>query len=313
MFRATHLFLLAAAGLLPSEPAPGIQMDAPERESMDRAFAHALSLARSKADGLDFSVDHSSWEDPWVVQSDHYELRTTASRAYGVRMVNTLEGMLPIYQELFDTDKLPQRRVPVLIHPTQEAYSQYGDDHSDERSSIWGGYFDPNNPGGAIATVFDKSDSLQRMYLVRSSCQEFIHSAFGSQNLPVSLTQGLGAYAETFWVWDFLLSRFEQLRDAGQLIPLGELLTANRDAYVDRVELFNVQLAVTITYLRMFREDTRSELNGLKLVEAGSFDEYVRKAVRGEKLQGDPVHALLTEETDALDAEIRAFRGWRGN
>ena len=310
MLRIRSVLWVTALGVS-SQPVPSAGPQAPAQASVDRAFAHALSSARTLVDKLDPRFEHSTWEDPWVIPSEHYEVRTTASRAYGVRMSATLEAMLPIYGQLFDTDKLPRGRVPVLIHPTQEAYSQFGDDHSDERSSIWGGFFDPNNPGGAIATVYDPNEALERMYLVRSSCQQFVHYAFNGRSLPTPLAQGLGAYAETFWVWDFLLTRFEELRDSNQLIPLPELLSAERSAYVTRPEVFNVQLAVLTTYLRNFREDTSSEMDGARLLEAGPFDQYVRKIVRGKRVADDPVHKLLTEEGEALDAEIRAFRGWR--
>ena len=62
------------------------------------------------------------------------------------------------------------------------------------------------------------------------------------------------------------------------------------------------QVGILLEYLAYHRADTRpQETGGWPLAE------YLRKALSGQPVEGDPVHALLTTGLNELDAELLGF------
>lgn len=300
---------IATAAVRPSNAAAS----SPEEAAVSRAWDRALRRGARDAGRMPLRVDHSTWEDPWVCRGENYVVRTTRGRGYGLRMARSLDGMLQSFQSVLDTEYVPADPFLVLVHPSADAYNQYGDDHSDTRSSILGGFYDDRNPGRAIATYdYPTSDALVGMWLTHAATQQYLARAFPGTTHNVALSQGLGAYFQTFWNYDYWVGRFEALRDADRLIPLAEVLTTPLDGYTDRPDDRMTELAMLFTYLRRVREDTRStfDASGV-LTEAGPFDDYLRKAARGEDVDRHPVGRLMAGELDEIQQELVEFRGWR--
>lgn len=298
------LLLGASSGVAPT----------PETDAIDRAYEAALGRARRGAISGELRLPPATWEEPRVGRSANYEVRTTQGRGYAVGRAKDLEAMLSLYQDVLGTDFVPTTRFSVLIHPTPELYSTYGAANSDQRSSIFGGYYDQGNPSQAIATVYDPNLGLERMYLTQAACQQFMARAFPRSTPPPFLTQGLSAYFQSSWNYSYFVDRFEALRDGAEgngLFPLEELLNAPLAAYTERPRDRFFQLAMVYVYLRMVRQDTRSEFEDGRITTAGPFDEYLRLIARGMPVEDHAVHELLTEGVDVLDEEMRAFENWR--
>ncbi|MEM8713721.1 MAG: hypothetical protein AAGG01_22495 [Planctomycetota bacterium] len=305
--------ILAAILVQPSsEPVPALQAAGSSAEAtLERAWERGFAKARANSTDIGPKVDHSTFENPWIVRTKNYEVRMAGSRSRAAGLAEAAESMLKLYEGLAGQARKGRDPLRIDVMPTNDLYRQYGDDHSDTRSSIFGGFFDPNNPGGAAAIEADRNAVLTRMYVTHATAQQFLYEVSGGRDLQAALTQGFGAYMQSFWDYSYFVNQFEANRDAGRLLDLGELLSTPIDGFGDRAMIRLNQLAMTFVYLRVIKPETRSTMNGNTLVEAGPFDEYVRKAIKGESLAGDLVFKLLSEDTAALQKEILEFRGWR--
>src|SRR5262245_66637221 len=76
--------LLALQG--PTAPKPASIYQRVVARAIERAEAGLLDAVR-------FDVDHSRWEDPWVVTTNHYEVRTTRSYAQARTIADSAEYM----------------------------------------------------------------------------------------------------------------------------------------------------------------------------------------------------------------------------
>ncbi len=85
------------------------------------------------------------------------------------------------------------------------------------------------------------------------------------------------------------------------MFPLRTLLTAPIAQYTDRPHDRLIQLGMFLTYLLHYREDTRT-----KAPEDAPFAEYLSLLLQGERFDDHPVHELLTERLDELEAGFRA-------
>lgn len=279
---------------------------------LDRAWERGLATARSRSEEIGPQVDHSTVENPWVIRTKNYEVRMPGRRTRGVRLAETAELMLKQYEALTGVTRSGRSLLRVDVMPTNDLYRQYGDDHSDTRSSIFGGFFDARNPGSAAAMQLEQEESWDPLYVIHATAQQFLFEASGGRELQAAFTQGFGAYMQASWSYDYFVNQFESYRDSGRLFNLGELLSTPIDGFGERAGIRLNQLAMTFVYLRYKKASTMSAFdeNG-QFVKSGPFDEYVRKAIRGDDLSDDPVFMLLSQDADALQKEILDFRGWR--
>ncbi|MEM9381814.1 MAG: hypothetical protein AAGB93_17800, partial [Planctomycetota bacterium] len=212
------------------------------------------------------------------------------------------------------TDFVPASRFLVLVPPTPQLYSRFGDDNSDERSSIYGGFYDPGNPEQAAAALQNDNLALQQMYLTHAATAQFVAQAYPEAEPPAALLHSLSAYLQSYWDYGYFVDRFEALRDGTEgegLVPLEQLLAEPVGAYLPWAGNRFYQLAMLFWYLRNVREDTKSTVTEDGVEVVGPFEEYVRLRLTGGDFEDHPVHELLTEGADVVDEEMRAFRGWR--
>lgn len=89
-------------------------------------------------------------------------------------------------------------------------------------------------------------------------------------------------------------------------MPLRTLLPGGMNQYVESASDRFIELGMLFTYLLSYRADTRTVMDGDTVVQA-PFAEYLRAILQGANHTQLPVHALLTERTDELEADFRAF------
>ncbi|MEM1449483.1 MAG: hypothetical protein AAGI22_10225 [Planctomycetota bacterium] len=285
-----------------------------ESAAVSRAYGAALGRARTTAiAGSDLRLPPPSWDEPRIGRSEHYEIRTIRGRGWAAARAQELETTLTRLHQTLGSDFVPPQRFVVLVHPTQELYNRFGDAHSDQRSSIYGGFYDPSNPERAAAVLQNDNLALQKMYLTHAATVQFLGRAYPNAEPPTALVHSLSAFLQSYVDYNYFVDRFEALRDGreGQgLVPLEQLLTEPIDAYLPWAGDRFYQLAMLFWYLRNVREDTKSTTTD-EGPQVGPFEEYVRLRLSGGEFEDHPVHELLTEGADVVDEEMRAFRGWR--
>ncbi|MEM6674469.1 MAG: hypothetical protein AAF726_16605 [Planctomycetota bacterium] len=282
--------------------------------AVDGAYESAFARAASRLEGSGLRAPVVSWDEPRVVSSRNYELRTTESRGHALRRARDLEDMLVRYQFLLGTDFEPRIPLVMLLHPNGTSYGEFASQYSDARSSVFGGFYDPSNPEGAAAAIHSDNVALERMHLTHAAVQQYVARAFPNVELEPALTQGLGAYFQSFWDYRYFVDRYLALRDgSGEsgLIPLRSLLNDPIDAYPERGADRLFQLAMLFVYLRHFKEETKSNVfpDGSADV-IGPFENYLRRRLRGEDVANDPIQRLFSTELDLLEAEMLDFDSW---
>ncbi len=297
-----------------------------------RALREATRRAQQKLiEEAELHVDHSTWEDPWVVESENYVVRTTDSYYLAADIGAGLDTMLGHFRALLGSEFDPPDRMRVLILPDLAAYNSFGDDHGAEHSSFYGSFFPAGHPEFPVAAMHNPNPTLLRMFITHSAVHQFVHYAYPRAQPPTWLSEGLAAYFSLFWdsaygereiralVAKFepteegggsllgrLLGRGEDSASGGDYIPLPELLNAPLSAYTDRSHARLIELGMLFTYLVAFREDTRTTFDNDGVLRA-PFAEYLRAMLEGGDFRSMPVHALLHQQTAQLDADFRAY------
>lgn len=310
----TLVFSALVLGL--SSPGPGSVFDPPDlyRKSVAKAIGRAQAdLERS----LELWADHSTWANAWRASTENYTVRTTASRHFGLDLAQGLETMLGH----FDTLLAPTRRIDgpleVFIFPSIAEYNQFGNDFGAEHSSAYGSFYAQGSPELAVGVLFDENLTLLRMWVTHSALHQYLDRAFPRQP-PTWVSEGLAAYFSLFWDNAYGISEIDRIRKnrtaagtpapTGQelFVPLGALLTEGLNRYVGNADNRFIQLGMLFTYLLVYREDTRTVIDGDTVAQA-PFAEYLRAILQGADHTQLPVHALLTERTSELEADFRAF------
>lgn len=308
------VFSTLVLGLSPHIPTSVAGSSDLYRKSVVKAIGRAQAdLERS----LELWTDHSTWEHAWRVSTEDYEVRTTVSRYFGLDLAQGLETM----RGHFDALLAPTRRVDgplaVYIFPSLAEYNQFGNDFGAEHSSAYGSFYAQGSPERAVGVLFDENPTLLRMWVTHSALHQYLDRAFTRQP-PTWVSEGLAAYFALFWDYGYGISEIDRIRrnrtaagapaPAGQeqFVPLRALLPGGLDQYVGSAGNRFIELGMLFTYLMSYREDTRTVMDGDTVVQA-PFAEYLRAILQGADHTQLPVHALLTERTDELEADFRAF------
>jgi hypothetical protein len=296
---------LAVSGLL-FQPAP-VSADRTKQRLYERVMERALTRAGDRlVASKDLWVDHSSWENAWEVSSDHFTVKTTASRFLGQKIANDLEFMLTQFQALLGTDYRPSRRFQVWILPTLGDYNVLGQGRADEHSSFYGSYHALQEQGQPVATYYTSNTTQLGMWITHSALHQFVTEAFGGQP-PLWVSEGLASYFSFFWDWQWARGEYAKLLEGrGSLIPLTQLLTAGLPEYMQDPDQRLIQLGTLFDYLLNHREDTRIPEEGEEEPSA-SFREYLRAVVRGGSGAQTGFANLSASELGTIESELRAF------
>ncbi len=294
------LIALALSALATSAPGDA------EKELYERAKAKALERAQAELlESLDLWVDHSRWEDPWVVESAHYSVRGTKSHAMVAKAAQDLEYLFGEFQRVLGTEYAPAQRFQVWIFPTLADYNQFGNDaNADEHSSMYAAFYAAQAPGSPVVACFNDHPTLLGMYITHGATHQFLESAFGTR-MPVWIAEGLASYFALYWDWSYGAQQLEGLIGGSGFVPLAQLTRATLPEYLAGAHDRFIELGMLFHYLLNLREDTKIGAGGDPTT--GPFLEYVRAILRGRSVAQLDVAPLLAEDLDILEADFKAF------
>jgi len=301
--------LLAALtlALLPAPPAG-------TADAYRKVVASALARAQTElAASLDFEIDHSRWEDPWVVTSAHYEVRTTVSFAQAHELAKNLEFLRAGFVELLGEGRRTAGPARVWVLPTLAEYNRFGNDHGAEHSSILGSFFAADHPEQPVVTFFDGNWTQLGMWVTHSALHQFVAREFA--RVPEAwIDEGLASYFALFWDWGYGASQLAELGRARKLVPLARLLSEPLQTYVGRSHERFIQLGMLFRWLLEDCEATKDEPSNERSAEPprGPFRDFLRAAVRGQREAQAELAEILAADAELIDEDFRAFdfAGW---
>ena len=274
-------------------------------ELYHRAIGRAIEQARGELiASRDLYVDHSTWADPWVVESEHYSVRTTASRYLAAKIANDLEYMLGQFQQLLGTDYAPRRRYPIWILPTLGDYNNLGGS-ADEHSSFYGSFLATDQPGSPVATYVIENETLLGMWITHTALHQYVRDAFNT-TLPTWISEGLASYFALFWDMNWGAAELSRLIAERRYVRLSHLTRAPISSYLQDGETRLHVLGMFFNYLLHHHPDTRQLPEGEPPLPA-SFADYLRRVVRGQSVRDTGFAALVSRNLDQIEAEFRGY------
>lgn len=298
---ATAIAPVDASGA-PAGRSPAERID-PYRRAIDQAIDRAEErLLRT----VEPYAAHTTWEDPWVVTTEHYVVRTTRSHYFGQVLGRGLDTMIGFYQQALRTDWVPARPFSVDVLPDLQRYNEFGDQFGAEHSSFYGSFYAAGNPQRPVAALYDPNFVRLRRTLTHSAAHQYIAAAFPAQ-APVWVSEGLAKYFELHWNFEAGIADFRRVQADNRLwIPLDDLLGASIQEYGDRTSTRLLQLGALFTYLYSYRDETRTVWQDGQIV-AAPFGDYLNALLSGRDVRRLPAHELLTRRLDQLDSDLRSF------
>lgn len=295
----------ACAGALVLLPAPAARAGSGAADSaaaLDRALRRTgEEIART----TELYEDHSTWEKAWIVETDHYSVRTIESRFLAADIAAGLEVMLGHFLETLELKEAPARRAAIQIVPDVATYNRLGASY-DQHSSFYGSFFADQDPARPVIAVYDANPTLLRMQITHGAVHQFLAAEFPNRTWPTWIGEGLAAYFSIYWDYDWGLDEFERVRKDGNLVPLPRLFKEEIAAYATRPHAHMMELGMLFYYLLRFRDDTRTTLPEEEQ-QRGPFRDYLLATLRGQETSRLPVAALLRDPTK-LDEEFDRFQ-----
>lgn len=304
--RATLLFLASAVLLSASAlyATRSLRAEVPLERSYQNALAKAVAEAQADLEAnSELFEDHSSWDNPWIVQSTHYEVRTIHSRGLGLEISKGLETMRGYFIELLG-DVGPSGRGRVFIFPDRVSYNSFGDQFGEHHSSVLGGFYAEGHADRPVATYLDESKTRTQMWITHCAVHQFLAGVPGVR-ASTWIDEGLASYFALFWDFSYGARELEALKEAGRLVPIAQLMREDLAAYTADPHARFIQLGMMFTYLLRYREETR-HLEG-ELAPIASFSEYLAAIAAGESVQDLSFTAFLAEEGPSLERDFLEF------
>lgn len=268
-----------------------------------RVVAGALARAQEKlAASSDFAVDHSRWEDPWVLRSEHYEVRTTKSYAQARTLSKSLEYMHGEFEKLLGTT--PPRDVPyrVWVFPDLAAYNQFGNQNGAEHSSLLGSFFSSEHAEKPVVTYQSSNSALLGMWITHAAVHQYLETTRGTR-APVWVSEGLASYFALYWDWSFGARELERIEKSG-FVPLERLFADPLSAYLRNPDDRFIQLGMLFHFLLNSCEATKNGATGDPAT--GPFQEFLRLAARGADTRQTDFAQSLEGTIDLLEEEFKA-------
>ena len=251
--------------------------------------------------------DHSTWENAWLVDSEHFTVRTVDSWFLASDVAAGLEVMLSHFCSTLGLEAPPNGRSKIFIVPNITVYNQLGASY-DEHSSFYASFYADKDPDRPVIAVFDQPNpTLLRMQITHGALHQFLAQTFPGRIPPTWIREGLAAYFSIYWDYDWGLTQFEQIKAAGNLIPLSRLFREELRDYVARPHAHMMELGMLFYYLLRFREDTRTTQPD-EDEQRGPFREYLIALLRGAEASRLPAYRILNDvatlETDFFAYEF---------
>lgn len=284
------------------------QPESAKPESLYRRVV-GRALERAKANlvaAADLDVDHSRWEDPWVVVSEHYEVRSTKSYAQARTIADSSEFLRGEFVKLLGEGTSGGRttRQKIWILPNISDYNRFGNENGAEHSSMLGSYYASDDPAQPVATYENGNPTQLGMWITHSAVHQFLEQNFGIQR-ELWVDEGLASYFALFWDWAYGAKELERLEKSRAFIPLARLVRDPLQAYVAKPHEHFIELGMLFHFLLNSCEATRNGATGDPTT--GPFQEFLRLAVRGQDVSGTEFMASFEEASDLLEEDFKNF------
>jgi hypothetical protein len=291
----TALLLLGLQGGTAARPDP-------YRRVVERALARAeaglLAAAR-------FDVDHSRWEDPWVVVSEHYEVRSTRSYAQARAIADASEFLRGELVKLLGEGRgVRTARLGIWIFPNLSDYRRFGEANGAEHSSMYGSYYASGDAAQPVATYENGNPTQLGMWVTHSAVHQFLEQSFGAQR-QVWIDEGLASYFALFWDWSWGASELARIQSARTFIPLKRLVQEPIQAYLAQPHERFIELGMLFHFLLNSCEATRNGAGGDP--STGPFQEFLRAAVRGQDVSDTEFVQTFEDAAELLEQDFREF------
>lgn len=274
------------------------------QDAYRRVVATALARAQATlAADVSLDVDHSRWEDPWVVASANFVVRTTHSYGQAFELAKNLEFLRSEFVQLLGEGRKPSGPAHIWVFPTLADYNRFGSGYG-EHSSMLGSFFATDQAEQPVATFYDGNWTQLGMWVTHSALHQFLAREFGRQPEPW-IDEGLASYFALAWDWKYGASQFEELAKARRLIPLERLRVEPLQAYVGRSHERFIELGMLFRYLLEACEATKDDASAQP--PRGPFRDYLRAAVRGEPVAQSEFAELLAADAELIEEDFRAF------
>ena len=276
--------------------------ESPYRRVLARALERAEKQLLASAN---FDVDHSRWDDPWIVQTEHYEVRSTKSYSQARSIADGSELMRGEFVKLLGEGRAGRTgRQAIWIYPTLSAYKTFGNANGAEHSSFWGSYYASADAALPVATYDPNNPTQLGMWVTHSAVHQFLEQSFGSQR-ETWVDEGLASYFALFWDWHYGASELERLKKARMFVPLERLVQEPIQAYAEHTHERFIELGMLFHYLLNSCEVTKNGAGGDPTT--GPFQEFLRAAVRGQDVSGTEFAKSFDEDAALLEQDFKDF------
>jgi len=286
------------------------------------AYQHAVARALERAQGelvktLDFEVDHSRWDDPWIVTTEHYEVRTTTSYAQTAELAHSLEFMRGEFIKLLGEDTRDSGKHKVWVFPTIGDYNQFGNQiNAAEHSSMYGSFYAAQHAEHPVATYRNPNKTWLGMWVTHSAVHQFLEESFGTQ-APVWVSEGLAGYFALYWDPSYGRSELKRYIDTKIYVPLERLVAEPLPAYAANPDERFIELGMMFEYLLKHCDETKNGKAGkaepcvARTPRAPSSSRPSRKAQPCSRRTSRPSTSRSSERAfagDAIRARARRIR-----
>lgn len=269
-----------------------------------RCVARSLERAQVELlEGIDLHVDHSRWEDPWVVTTEHFEVRTVKSHALATALGRSLEYIHGEWVKLLGRGSPPPGKARIWIFPNIGAYNQFGAPFA-EHTSIYGGFYADQDPNQAAVTYFTPNRALLGMWVTHAATHQFLEQSFSARP-PLWIAEGLASYFALHWDWEYGARELERLDASSRFVPLERLLSDPIQAYLPSADERFIELGMLFHYLLNFCEVTKIGADGDP--EAAPFRDFLRAAFQGQDPSRTELGRVLDEDAALIEQDFRNF------
>ena len=279
----------------------------PVTKTPPRAVDRAVQRTHQRlAEKLDIWEDHSTFENAWLVKSEHFVVRTTVSHGLARDLASGLETMLGHFRTVLGIDFVPPAPLTVFVFPDRAAYNAFGEQHGEHHSSFYGSFHATGHPDQPVAVEWNRNPTLLRMHVTHSVVHQYLHHAFPGTvgNRPAWIEEGLAAYFTSYWNLAWTLQQYLRAKDDARLIALDKVLRDDIAAFATDTDARMLQLAVFFDWLLRLRDDTKST-PGEDGRMRGPFRDYLVAVLEGRDTGDLPFQQLLADR-EKLAAEFAA-------
>jgi hypothetical protein len=306
--RLALLALLAAPAA--ANPAPFADPADGTESLYQRCLRRALERSQAEARrGLDLWIDHTQWENAWVVSTEHFRVRTNTTRQVARWAADSLEGMWPTFTSVLGEGIAAGGPYEVHVYRTIAEYNAIGDAHGAHHSSIYGSFYAAQHPDRPVACLTSDNWTLLGMQLTHSVAHALIERNFPNTP-PVWLAEGLACYFAAYWDYPWVSSELKKMTAHGRFpvyVPLERLVTTDLDQYGDNTHARFIELGMWVNYLLHFRDGTRTVLAEDGSVVESPFLDYLRDLLRGRDVSNSPITQLFENDRAQLEQDFMQF------